>query len=354
MQRLLTRTAACAAAFLWFILPAAPASHEGLVVAARNVLQTAVDLDKTVAFYRALGLDIGDLGADGSIFPGKRVVQRPEPSSDLLIKLTGVHDSKFRGMSARVPAAGFDLELVEFAGIPLKDARPRIQDPNATTLVLTVRDVDAALTAAKKAGGSVITAGGKPLSIGPGKSRSVFVRDPDGYFIELSQLDQPEISVAGFLNTKVPGTGNVIAGRFARTIQDTDKTLRFYSDALGFDTHPGAPFAGNPMLAGLMGVPAKSQFRISMAKVPGSAVQWELIEFKDADSKPYHLKLQDPGMSGFSMYVSDVDAAVKAVKAGGGAIVTTGGGAIQLTNSRNVIGTDPEGSIVDMTQTAGQ
>jgi hypothetical protein len=27
---------------------------------------------------------------------------------------------------------------------------------------------------------------------------------------------------------------------------------------------------------------------------------------------------------------------------------------VQLTNSRNVIGTDPEGSIVDMTQTASQ
>jgi predicted enzyme related to lactoylglutathione lyase len=354
MHRLIARTAACAVTVLWFTLPAASASHDGLVVAARNVLQTAVDLDKTVAFYRALGLDIGDLGADGSIFPGKRVVQRPGPSSDLLIKLTAVRDSKFRGMSARIPAAGFDLELVEFAGVPLKDARPRIQDPNATTLVLTVRDVDAALAAAKKGGGTVITAGGKPVSIGAGKSRSVFVKDPDGYYVELTQLDQPDTSVAGILNTKASSTGNIMAGRFARTIQDTDKTLRFYREALGFETQPGAPFAGNPMLADLMGVPAKTQFRISLAKVPNSSVQWELIEFKDADSKPFHLRLQDPGMSGFSMYVSNVDEAVRAIKAGGGAIVTLGGGAVQLANSRNVITTDPEGSIVDMTQTAGQ
>ena len=107
------------------------------------------------------------------------------------------------------------------------------------------------------------------------------------------------------------------------------------------------------MLADLVGVPAKSQFRISTAKVPGSEVQWELIEFKDADSKPFRLKLEDPGMAGFSMYVRDVDAAAKAVKAAGGAIVSLGG-VVQLTNSRNVIGTDPEGSIVDMTQTASK
>ena len=165
-----------AAVVLWFTLPAAAASAE--VVAARNVLQTAVDLDKTVAFYRALGLDIGDLGADGSIFPGKRLVQRPEPSSELLVKLTGVHDSKFRGMAARIPSAGFDLELVEFAGTGRKEAQPRIQDRNATFLVLTVRNIDAALNAAKKAGGSVVTAGGAPLAIGPGKSRSVLSEIP--------------------------------------------------------------------------------------------------------------------------------------------------------------------------------
>ncbi len=353
MQRLLAGIATCAAAVLWFTLPAA-ASSEQVVVAARNVLQTAVDLDKTVVFYRALGLDIGDLGADGSIFPGKRLVERPTPSSELLVKLTGVHDSKFRGMAARVPSAGFDLELVEFAGTGRKEAQPRIQDPNATILVLTVRNIDAALNAAKKAGGSVVTAGGAPLAIGPGKSRSVFVRNPDGYFIELTQPDPlPQTSVAGFLNTQAPAISNVVAGRFARTVQDTDKILRFYHDVLGFETHPGAGFTGNKMLADLVGVPAKSQFRISTAKVPSSEVQWELIEFKDADSKPFHLRLEDPGMAGFSMYVRDVDATVKAVKTGGGAIVSLGG-VVQLTNSRNVITTDPEGSVVDMTQTSGQ
>jgi predicted enzyme related to lactoylglutathione lyase len=353
MQRLLAGTATCAAAVLWFTLPAA--SSEQVVVAARNVLQTAVDLDKTVAFYRALGLDIGDLGADGSIFPGKRLVQRPGPSSELLVKLTGVRESKFRGMAARVPSAGFDLELVEFAGTGRKEARPRIQDTNATTLVLTVRNIDAALDAAKKAGGSVVTAGGAPLAIGPGKSRAVFLRDPDGYFIELSQPDPlPQTSVSGFLNTQVPAISNIVAGRFARTVQDADKILRFYHDVLGFETKAGTAFTGNKMLADLVGVPAKSQVRISTAKVPGSEVQWELIEFKDADSKPFHLRLEDPGMAGFSMYVRDLDATVKAVKAAGGAIVSLGGVPVQLTNSRNVIGTDPEGSIVDMTQTASQ
>ena len=324
MQRLLAGTATCAAV-LWFALPAAAASPQGAVIGSQNLILSATDLDKTVAFYRALGLEIAD--RDGLGRPQRKdEVPAPAPSSELLDKLCGItdaHDTKFRYLSLKVPAAGFDLELIEFTGVDRKGTRPGNQDPGASTLVLTVRDVDAALAAAKKAGASVVTAGGAPLSFGAGKSRSVFVRDLDGFFIELVQPDPlPE--------TKVPATSNVIAGSFKHTIQDTGKTLNFYRDVLGFDPQPGASFIRNKILADLVGVPAKVQFRISMANVPGSSVHWEFIEFKDADRKPFHPKTSDPGAPVFSLKVRDVDAAVKAVKAGGGVIVSIGGEPVKV------------------------
>ena len=71
-----------------------------------------------------------------------------------------------------------------------------MQDPGAATLVLTVRDVDAALAGVKKNGGSVLSIGGEPMKIGgeASQSRSVFVRDPDGFMLELAGI-QPAAEI---------------------------------------------------------------------------------------------------------------------------------------------------------------
>ena len=346
MQRLLAGIAACAASVLWLTLPAAAASPEGSVVGSQNLILATADLDKTVAFYRALGLEIAD--RDGLGRPQRKdQVPAPAPSSQLLENLcglTGAHDTKFRYLSLKVPAAGFDLELIEFTGLDRKGARPGNQDPGASTLVLTVRDVDAALDAAKKAGASVVTAGGAPLGIG--KSRSVVVRDLDGFFVEFVQPDPlPE--------TKVPTTSNVIAGSFKHTIRDTGKTLNFYRDVLGFDPQPGASFMRNKIIADLIGVPAKAQFRTSMADVPGSSVHWEFVEFKDVGRKPFNPKTSDPGAPVWSLRVRDVDAALKAVKTSGGVIASIGGEPVKVGPGRNIFVRDPDGFLLELAQNMG-
>ncbi len=354
MQRFLLGTAMCATAALWFTLPAAAASPEGAVIGSQNLILATTDLDKTVAFYRALGLETAD--RDGLGRPQhKDQVPAPAPSSELLNKLCGLtatHDTKFRYLSLKIPNAGFDLELIEFTGLERKGSRPGNQDPGASTLVLTVRDVDVALGASKKAGASVVTAGVAPLGIGdPGKTRSVLVRDLDGFFVEFVQPDPlPETRVPA---TKVSASGNVIAGSFKHTIQDTDKTLRFYRDVLGFDPQPGASFIRNKSLADVVGVPAKARFRISMANVPGSSVHWELVEFKDTDRKRFHPNTADPGAPVWSLRVRDVDAALKAVKAGGGVIATIGGEPVKVGTGRNIFVRDPDGLLLELAQNMG-
>jgi catechol 2,3-dioxygenase-like lactoylglutathione lyase family enzyme len=344
MQRLLAGTATCAVAVLCLTLSAAAAPPEVEVIGTENLIHTVADMNKAYAFYRALGVDIADRDVLGrEQVKGK--VPAPAASSESLEKLCDIPHTTWQYLAVTVPGA-FNMELIEFNVPDRKTIRPGNQDPGAVTLVLTVRDVDAALAAAKKGGGSVVTAGGAPLDFGAGKSRSVVVRDPDGLFVELVQPDPlPE--------TKAPATSNVIGGSVKRTIQDTDKTVRFYRDVFGFDLQPEASFTANKVFANLVGVPTKAQFRTTMAKIPGSPVRWEFVEFKDIDRKPFHPKIADPGAPGFQLRVRDVDAAVKAMKAAGGTILTVGGEAMVLTPNRTVLAHDADGFLLEIMQNLG-
>ena len=50
------------------------------------------------------------------------------------------------------------IEFVEFKGVDRKAVRSNIQDPGSTRMQLQVRDVDAAVTLLKAAGGTVMLA----------------------------------------------------------------------------------------------------------------------------------------------------------------------------------------------------
>jgi catechol 2,3-dioxygenase-like lactoylglutathione lyase family enzyme len=109
----------------------------------------------------------------------------------------------------------------------------------------------------------------------------------------------------------------------------------------------------NKIIADLVGVPAKAQFRVSMTDVPGSSVHWEFIEFKDADRKPFHVKTSDPGAPVWSLRVRDVDAALKAVKAGGGVLASIGGEPVKVGPGRNIFVRDPDGFLLELAQNMG-
>jgi catechol 2,3-dioxygenase-like lactoylglutathione lyase family enzyme len=306
----------------------------GQVVGVNNLIHSVADLDKTTAFYRdTLGLEL-------KTAPGRAAgPAAPTVLNQALSNLTDTHDAKFRMVTFKVPDAGFDLELTEFTGIDRKPGMARNQDPGAATFVVTVRDLDKALAAVKNAGVALVTVGGKPLSLG-GKTRSIFVRDPDGMFIELFQPDPlPE--------TTAPVSSNVIGGRFAMTVKDTAKTLEFYKNVLGFDIKPGGEFAGNPMVSSLVDVQG-AQFRMSRATVPGSSVTWEFVDYKDVDRKPFAMRVPDPGSPAFSLRVKDADALVSAVKAAGGSLVSVGGPLGAKAGS--VFVRDPNGFLIELIQ----
>jgi catechol 2,3-dioxygenase-like lactoylglutathione lyase family enzyme len=286
------------------------------------------DLDKSYAFYHALGLDLQN--------NAPALTAKPNALADMLLKLVDVPPgTKFRNMMLKIPNTEFPIEVTEFTGMDVRPAKPRIQDPGASLLVLDVDDVDAALAAAKKAGGEVITTGGSPVKRASGPGRVVTVKDPDGYYVELAQTTD-----------KAAGSGKVIGATFgSMVVQSSEKAAAFYRDQFGFAVKTNAwtsNFDAN------LGTPG-AQVQTAEVTVPGTPLSWRFMEFKGVDRKPYAPRIPDPGAPGLGLQVHDMDAAIAAVKAAGGSSVTQGGN-VKMGNGKVGFIRDPSGILVELAQ----
>jgi hypothetical protein len=99
--------------------PSTPATAPNAVRLTKYILGVA-DLDKSYAFYHALGLDLEN---------GAAALNQPTTLADALLKLVDVPPgTKFRNMMLRVPGADFSLEVTEFSNLELHPGKPLIQD----------------------------------------------------------------------------------------------------------------------------------------------------------------------------------------------------------------------------------
>jgi len=292
------------------------------------------DLDASYAFYHALGAEMS----------GATALKPAAPLPVMLLKLVDVPPgTKFRNAMLKIPGADFAVEMTEFTNMDLRPGKPRIIDPGAALLILTVRDVDAALAAAKKAGATVITAGGGPVGAGPNNSsRAVIVKDPDSYYVEFVQPNPLPATTA-------PASSNVIAARFGSVVADAEKAAQFYRDQFGLEAKVNAwnSNASGPKLTGL----TSGQLRTATVTVPGSTLGWSFIEFKTDGAKPYKLRIPDPGAPAVGLQVANLDAAIGAMKGAGGSLITTGDGRMKSPDGGGVAFTrDPNGILVELAQ----
>jgi catechol 2,3-dioxygenase-like lactoylglutathione lyase family enzyme len=155
------------------------------------------------------------------------------------------------------------------------------------------------------------------------------VKDPDGHFVELAQLDPlPE--------TQAPASANVIGVRVRLIVDDVDKAMHLYRDALGMNMTLAPSFRDDSgVLAGL-GM-REGQYRAAMLQVPTTGLVFEPMDFKDIDRKTVHGRIQDPGSTRIQLQVRDVDAAIAALKQAGGTVQTTGGKSMDLPAGPNTI-----------------
>ena len=135
--------------------------------------------------------------------------------------------------------------------------------------------------------------------------------------------------------------------RFETTVLDTEKTVKFYHDLLGFDLQAGEGFKNEPLQAFAAKAP-DAQVRQTTGQVPGSTLQVTFVEFKGIERKPLHTRMQDPGTALLQLRVRDVDSLVSTLKAAGTEVISAGGEPVTRSNLRLVIVRDPDGLFLEL------
>jgi len=262
----------------------------------QNYVHTVADMDRSIAFYKdAMGLAINapPFGAA----PTDRLSLREN-----LNVTTNTPGATFRPTYFRIPGhPDWGLELLQFGNIARTPVQPRMQDPGASILMLQVRDLDAMLSKLKAGGATVVSSGGSPVNM-PGKVRSILLKDLDGMYIELDQLLNQSKEAAPAHAPK----GNILAAKVAISVADSNQTVHFYRDLLGFTVD--RPHAASKLLADLFNTPG-AEILITTAKLPGTTVELHFLEFKNLERQPIHPHMQDPGAPQFTIYFKDPEAA---------------------------------------------
>ena len=293
---------------------------------------TVGDLDKSYAFYHeAFGFELN----------GTAQIKKAAPASVAILKLTNSPDgTMFRNIVAHSPGLDWNLEFTEFTNLKYREAKLRLQDPGASYLRLRVRDIDKVVAAALKNGGAINSVGGQVMTAG--KNKVVMLKDPAGFFVEVTQPDQ--------IPATAPADSMVVGGNFVAVVEDADKAANFYKAQLGLENQI-VGWNSNETTMKMFGTPGAQMHRASIF-VPDTKLQLEFIQFKDIDTKAVRLRVADPGSAQVGLQVRDIDAATAAFTANGGSVETAGGITKRPNGGGGGFVRDLNGFLVELNQAA--
>jgi catechol 2,3-dioxygenase-like lactoylglutathione lyase family enzyme len=332
MSRSITTIAVALVFFGATALAQSPAPP-GDVVGVGGFSHIVENVERSVAFYRdVLGLEMPN-------------PPRAFASTPWIVDMGNTPGAQSRPAILHIPGSALGVELIDYKDIDRQAIHPRFQDPGAASLILTVRDMDAMIAKLKEAHAHINSKGGEPAAIKGANGSTghvVFVQDPDGFFIEISQRDPAPPTTAR-------ASSNIIGGAFEIIVADLDATLHLYHDVLGFQTSPPTAWDGTKLMMDTAGTPG-AQFRRSAATIPGTSVMMAFMEYKDIDRQPLHTHVQDPGTAILQVGVRDIDATVKSLKAAGVTIVSKNGAPVLNGTSRFCMVRDPNNLFLELFQ----
>jgi catechol 2,3-dioxygenase-like lactoylglutathione lyase family enzyme len=295
-----------------------------------HAIHAVEDLDTTLAFYR----DVFGLNGTPREFPN--------PAVPLLTNAPGV---TLRLSMLQLPGKMM-FELTHFKGLERKPARAAYTDPGAGSIVFHVRDIDTVVANAKKANATIVTTGGAPLEIttAKGKARSILLRDPDGFFVQVVQ----ETPAAG------APEGNVHRVSLAYTMESAESTAKFYTGMLGVELNGPSAFAKDPAMLKLVGAPAGTEFRKLTGVLPGPPAYVEFTEFKGVPRTKFHLRVRDPGAPAMAVQVNDLSGMIAMMKAAGVNIISANGEIVDFGGGTHTIFVeDPNGMNIEVFERTG-
>ncbi len=295
-----------------------------------HAIHAVGDLDTTLAFYR----EVFGLNGTPQDFPNPAVPQ-----------LTNAPGVTLRLSMMRLPGKML-FELTHFKGLERKPAEAKYTDPGAGSIVFYVRDIDSVVANAKKANAPIVTTGGEPVEIATaqGKARSIIMRDPDGFFVQVVQQAPPPDAPEG----------NVYRVSLAYTMENAKSTAKFYSGMMGIELTGPTAFSKDPAILKLVGAPKGTEFRKLTGTLPGPPAYIEFTEFRGVPRTKFHLRVRDPGAPAMAIQVINLNGMVEEMKAAGvnlisanGQIVDFGGG------THNIFVEDPNGMNLELFERSG-
>lgn len=319
-------------ALLITIAALAPAQTQpaGHIQSLSHAIHAVNDLDTTLAFYR----DVFGLKGNPSDFPN--------PAVPLLTNAPGV---TLRLSMLALPGR-MRFELTHFKGLERKPAQAKYTDPGAGSIVFHVRDIDLAVGNARNANAPIVTTGGVPVDIATkaGKARSIVMRDPDGFFVQVIQ-DTPA--------TDAP-EGNVHRVSLAYTMESAESTEKFYGGMMGIELSKPSPFLKDPALLKLYGAPAGTEFRKISGVMAGPPATVEFTEFRGVPRTKFHLRVRDPGAPAMAIQVTNLVGMVAQMKAAGTNLISANGKLVDFGNGvHNIFVEDPNGMNIELFERSG-
>ncbi|MEO8258868.1 MAG: VOC family protein [Acidobacteriota bacterium] len=309
--------------------PASP-----LVIGARSYSPMVENVDAVMAFYARLGLKTPP-PAQGSSYPWDTEEWHYDlhggqaPRSQMRFTYANVP-------GAVPPATPLLVEPVEHREIDRQPRAMRVQDPGASTLVLLVRDLDAAAMRLPESSRQPV----RRVTVYGGAAKAMGVTIPGAHLVELLQLDPIPPTTAA-------PDANVIGAWVRVTVDSLDRTLSLYRDRFGLPFQEIA--VSNAAFGGLISAP-DARLRLAAATLPGTRMKLEFLEATGVDRRPLAARIQDPGAARLQFTVRNLDQALDALRrAGPSTVVSSGGRIITQPQYRVAVVSDLNGLFLVLT-----
>jgi len=268
-----------------------------LVNSVGNFIHDVGDLDRSVHFYHDV------LGMDSPRPPGDW------QTTEAILNMYDAVGGKFRVGNAQIPGSPMRVELVEFQGMDRKPVSRPWGVAGTSVLMLTVADLAQVEERLKSANVPILVKSKKACD-----GRGVVVADPDGFAVMLVERSTPAPDSSA-------AKSNFTGMRFGYLVSGEAMAKGPFA-ALGLQaetrTHICQPIEDALMNGG--GVD-------SIVTLPGGFEVW-LVKGKKAANDRVAVRPRDPGAAVLRLMVSDVDAAVQALKQAH-LNIASAGGAIQ-------------------------
>jgi len=152
--------------------PAIPAAAPAHNIVDIRVMVTVADLPRTTQVYRDVF---------GFTVEGERTAFTPDRPTRLL---SGLQNAQARWARAKARDSQLWLEFIEFKDVDRRPLTMKIQDRGATRLQFRTENIGAVVEAARRAGLTIATQGGKATPIPP-NFLGALIADPNNFFVSL-------------------------------------------------------------------------------------------------------------------------------------------------------------------------